>query len=864
MKSWKSVIIIPIILFVGITLHAQHLSCSEIQLADEICDFSILDGLSGTMTSEDSGGLQPTPLCPDGGAPHNIIWHGFIAAEGDYQIQFTFQNCEGSTIDQEGVQIGVYTDCTFTESVYCNPACSIDPVIIDSDVFHPGQTYYFFIDGCSYSVCDYTVDIIGFYENQSQFSGVTFADINGDGIQNGLEPPLKNVNVSVESEEIIVLTNNNGRFGFNELPPGTYTLTATISEGDWLENEISQEVIITGGCEDVEIGFVPIPNGMPDASVSITNSIARCDWETKFYITIQNTSFNSFEPSFDFTFDDKASFLSSDIPNIIINGNTITGMVGVLSPYEVKNYLITLKMPSGTASLPKLDFEIAVFDEASNILAEYAYSDQLRCSYDPNDKKEYPDRIGPENYTLFEEELEYKIRFQNNGNDTAFTVKIVDLLDPNIEPSSIRTINSSHEVKTSIVGNVLEFLFEDIYLVDSMTNYDDSQGFVTFRCNVKESIAENTTVINQADIIFDSNLPIITNSTLNTFVSKLCTDVVTEMDVEICEGDSFNGYTESGTYTDIIPIEMDCDSTVIINLEVHGITYSSLDVLACEGKPFLLNGTEYILFESQEISDTIYNAIGCINNVLIYQIDVAPILQISIDTTICEGMDYFGMDSTGTYTIVDVLESGCDSITIVDLTVTETELSNLDLLVCEDEPIDINGTEYFFSESTEFIDTIFDSNGCISALATIDVTVISTFMIDIDTSICEGMSYLGFSESGEYSLDSINDEGCIDIYSINLTVLPLNDPLCIVGIDDLDNSEIKIYPVPARDVFFIEGESIINAVSIYNMNYQKVEELQFASSLQKVQLSADKLSQGLYIIAVESKGQVVYKKLIVD
>ena len=864
MKSWKSVIIIPFIFFGVITLHSQQLSCSEVQIADVICNFSTFDGLTGTMPSENSGGNQPNPLCPDGGAPHNIIWHGFVAADGDYQIHLTFQNCGGSTIGQEGVQVGMYTDCTFTEPIYCNPACSINPVLIDSDDLEPGQTYYLFIDGCANSVCDYTIEIIGSYENESQFSGTTFVDFNGDGIQNGLEPPLENVNISVAPGENMVLTNNYGRFSFNDLPEGTYTLTATISEGEWVETEISQEIIFTGGCDNIEIGFVPIPNEMPEAVVSITNSIARCGWETRFYITIQNTSFNSFETSFDFTFDDKTSFFSSDIPNIVIDGNTITGTVGVLSPYEVRDYIVTLKMPSGTATLPELDFEIAVFDDASNILAEYAYSDQLRCSYDPNDKKEYPDRIGPENLTLFEEDLEYKIRFQNNGNDTAFTVKIVDQLDPNIEPSSIRTVNSSHAVQTSVVGNVLEFLFEDINLVDSMTNYDDSQGFVTFRCNVKESIIENTVVTNQAEIIFDSNLPIITNSTLNTFVSKLCTDVVTEMDVEICEGDSFNGYTESGTYTDIIPIEMNCDSTVIINLEVQGITYSSQDIQACEGKSFLLNGEEYILYESQEISDTIYNIIGCISNVLMYQVDVTPTTQVSIVTTICEGMDYFGMDSTGTYTIVDLLDSGCDSITIVDLTVIEPVLSNQDFSVCEDESIVINGTEYNFSESSEFIDTIIDSNGCISTLTTIDVTVISTLTIDIDTTICEGMSYLGFSESGEYSFDSINSNGCFDIYSIQLTVLPLTNPACIVGIDEVSENNINIYPNPAINQFFIEGESVLDAISIYSMDYRKIEEVEVSNRGKIIEVSTQNLFSGLYIIEIKSGSKIYYKKLVIE
>ncbi len=44
-------------------------------------------------------------------------------------------------------------------------------------------------------------------------------------------------------------------------------------------------------------------------------------------------------------------------------------------------------------------------------------------------------------------ELDYLIRFQNIGNDTAFNVKIINPIDTNLfELNSFRFINSSHPV----------------------------------------------------------------------------------------------------------------------------------------------------------------------------------------------------------------------------------------------------------------------------------------------------------------------------------------------------------------------------------------------------------------------------------
>ncbi len=144
----------------SITLGAWE-NCESIPEEFIHCSITNLDNLCGLMPSTNSFGNQPNPLCFDGGAAHNISWFAFIADGGDYAMTVTPTGCFGSTTGLEGVQMGIYTDCTFQESVYCNPDCSLAPLTIESDLLIPGQTYYFFIDGCSGSVCSYLVEITG-------------------------------------------------------------------------------------------------------------------------------------------------------------------------------------------------------------------------------------------------------------------------------------------------------------------------------------------------------------------------------------------------------------------------------------------------------------------------------------------------------------------------------------------------------------------------------------------------------------------------------------------------------------------------------------------------------------------------------
>ncbi|MCB0548990.1 MAG: DUF11 domain-containing protein [Phaeodactylibacter sp.] len=138
-------------------------------------------------------------------------------------------------------------------------------------------------------------------------------------------------------------------------------------------------------------------------------------------------------------------------------------------------------------------------------------------SYDPNDKQVFPRGYGEENFVRPGTELEYLIRFQNTGTDTAFTVVIRDTLSALLDVKSIRPGAASHDYSYRIYGGgILEFRFDDILLPDSTTNLEASQGFVKFFARHYPDAELGSTILNQAGIYFDFNEPVITNTTLTT------------------------------------------------------------------------------------------------------------------------------------------------------------------------------------------------------------------------------------------------------------------------------------------------------------------------------------------------------------
>jgi len=137
-------------------------------------------------------------------------------------------------------------------------------------------------------------------------------------------------------------------------------------------------------------------------------------------------------------------------------------------------------------------------------------------SYDPNDKQGFPKGYGAEHYIRPGTPLEYQIRFQNTGNDTAFTVRIVDTLSAWLDPSSIRPGASSHPYTWDLTGyGALSFLFENILLPDSNVNEPASHGFVKFNINHRAEAPLETVIENTAEIYFDFNEAIVTNTTFH-------------------------------------------------------------------------------------------------------------------------------------------------------------------------------------------------------------------------------------------------------------------------------------------------------------------------------------------------------------
>ena len=151
---------------------------------------------------------------------------------------------------------------------------------------------------------------------------------------------------------------------------------------------------------------------------------------------------------------------------------------------------------------------------------------EILDSYDPNDKKVVPVGITAEHYDSETGDLKYTIRFQNTGSDVAYNIIIVDTLSESLDISTFNILGTSHAYDYNVTGTntkVLTIRFNYINLPDSTTNEAKSHGYFSFRISPIQGIAKGTKIENYADIYFDYNSAVRTDTAWVTALDTVIT-----------------------------------------------------------------------------------------------------------------------------------------------------------------------------------------------------------------------------------------------------------------------------------------------------------------------------------------------------
>lgn len=246
------------------------------------------------------------------------------------------------------------------------------------------------------------------------------------------------------------------------------------------------------------------------------------------YITYTNNG-NQTIPAGTVTLFTDVDFPITSSETITTNANGFTFNFTNLLPFESRTMTFSMQVPTiPTVALgdivstaASISFAVGDAVEENNLSV---VNTTIVGSYDPNDKAE--NNNGKVMHELFTQDdyLNYTIRFENTGTANAFTVKVTDVLEDKLDETSIRMIGASHDYTLERIGSELTWTFNNIQLPPSVINTQIGHGYIAFKVKPKPGYLLGDIIENTADIYFDFNPAIVTNTTSTEFVSLLNID----------------------------------------------------------------------------------------------------------------------------------------------------------------------------------------------------------------------------------------------------------------------------------------------------------------------------------------------------
>ena len=294
-----------------------------------------------------------------------------------------------------------------------------------------------------------------------------------------------------------------------------------------------------------------------------------------------------------------------------------------------------------------------------------------------------------------------------------------------------------------------------------------------------DEVFENITV-NGCDSTVHVDIQYMSGVTTN-YAETICPDGEI-----IVQGTAYNFSNPTGTETFVDALPGGCDSIVNINLSFYPIETGNYSEVICPGSSTIINGetfnasntssTQLLENVSQYMCDSMVNV----------SISFFPEATGTYSTTICpedslviNGTTYNLANSTGTETIPGVAQNGCDSIVDVTINFHPIAIENYTTTICSNDIVNINGRNYHVN-NTSGTDTLFDAsqNGC-DSIVNVIINIYPDAIGNYTTTICEGdtvsingTDYHAGNTSGSDLLTNASQNGCDSTVNVTIDFYP--------------------------------------------------------------------------------------------
>ena len=242
-------------------------------------------------------------------------------------------------------------------------------------------------------------------------------------------------------------------------------------------------------------------------------------------------------------------------------------------------------------------------------------------------------------------------------------------------------------------------------------------------------------------------------------------------------------YTEPGVYTHQEQSVDGCDSLLVLNLGISGSYNSEEDVTACDN--YAWRGTTYT--ESGTYTDFVQTTGAC-DSTFVLHLTLGHTVESDTTAFTCDAFTWRGITYTesGDYPRPFQTALGCDSIVTLHLTIGhEIVHPTEEVVTCESSFVWHN---HSYSRDGVYYDTIPDAIGC-NDIYTLDLTFVEGYSTTLSETVCDKYPWQAapngyLTESGHYTYKGLTQEGCDSIIELNLTVNHVPMPTIAYADDD--------------------------------------------------------------------------------
>ncbi|MBL7923922.1 MAG: T9SS type A sorting domain-containing protein [Bacteroidia bacterium] len=362
--------------------------------------------------------------------------------------------------------------------------------------------------------------ILKITDKYNQIQGSCFLDFNSNNIQDTGESILSNQKIIEQNTGKFAFSDQNGNYTIFVFDSGNYVVSPQVL--NWYTPMPSFQTAAFSAIHQIDSlnDFAFQPQGaFEDVGVTITPmGTFRSGSMASYMINYGNYGTTTVSPIVYLYPSSNVTYQSATLAPSNITTNSVVWNLPSLTPFQTGSIIVTVNVnlghPVGTLINSNAHIEPYLTDDnPSNNNSNWAV--YIAGSFDPNDILVNEDTLTTTQVSAAPW-LDYIIRFQNTGNDTAFTVKILNPIDTNkLNIYTIEFVSASHQVSLHWINfykSYMEFKFENILLPDSNTNEPLSHGFVRYRIQPKTTLTAGDSITNFAAISFDFNEPVITNT----------------------------------------------------------------------------------------------------------------------------------------------------------------------------------------------------------------------------------------------------------------------------------------------------------------------------------------------------------------